>query len=313
MAGKRGRPRKAQALQRGSIVSQRGTGGSIEKARDGKEKMEGGNLADSRDLREQLTEVDLEVLGKVVDCGDESEALTTDLAGKTVRLQTQSLSELNGGQKEGAGCNASGEGQVREWRAKEVQGLQNVGVGAQENAPVQGGHIVGSTSGKGIELEGESEAQWQTVRGSGRRKRQISVLSRGMGVYGSQKRGKAATNEKTLISKEEVAGYNSRGSTNLEKLLTDGDLEESRNSGRWGDESEIPVADREREAPLLQSQTLNEQMSEGKKQGVYLAVVQRGLVETEGPRQDGPRSMVGNRDRQNGMPLSYEEHVGEEL
>ncbi|GAB2275488.1 hypothetical protein Dimus_010246 [Dionaea muscipula] len=51
----------------------------------------------------------------------------------------------------------------------------------------------------------------------------------------------------------------------------------------------------------------------GAGQGVYLATAMQGLIEKEGTRQDCPRFMVGNRERQNGLLLSYEDHVGEEL
>ncbi|GAB2270727.1 hypothetical protein Dimus_005598 [Dionaea muscipula] len=44
-----------------------------------------------------------------------------------------------------------------------------------------------------------------------------------------------------------------------------------------------------------------------------LATALRNLVAEEGVNQFAPRSMVENRDWKNGIALSYEEYVGEEL
>ncbi|GAB2288925.1 hypothetical protein Dimus_023229 [Dionaea muscipula] len=111
------------------------------------------------------------------------------------------------------------------------------------------------------------------------RPRKIQVMQRDSIVT---LRGKQVQGEQTLDNDKKGSGSASKGCEKMDELMAGGDAEGSRSAGQWGDDCEI------------------------------LEVAARKL-ESEGPRQDDPRSMVGNRDRQNGLLLTYEEHVGEDL
>ncbi|GAB2277071.1 hypothetical protein Dimus_011780 [Dionaea muscipula] len=122
-------------------------------------------------------------------------------------------------------------------------------------------------------------------------------------------RGKQLHGEQTLGD----SGCASKGLVKGDELGVGCAVEGSGGTGRWGDDSVIPVAGEVEKMSILRPQAPICDESTKEKEGVYLATVRRGLIDSEGPRQEGPRSMIGNRDRQNGMPLSYEEHVREEL
>ncbi|GAB2281913.1 hypothetical protein Dimus_016477 [Dionaea muscipula] len=79
--------------------------------------------------------------------------------------------------------------------------------------------------------------------------------------------------------------------------------------GRWGDDSVDQDVDEVEKPPVQHSQVPICAESKEEKEGVYLAAVRKGLMDSEGPSHEGPRSMIGNRYWHNGLPLSYEQHV----
>ncbi|GAB2288606.1 hypothetical protein Dimus_022930 [Dionaea muscipula] len=101
MAGKRGRPRKGQTLQWGSIVSQRGVAGLTEQGRFEEEKTNGSVPVLSRDLGASSVEVALEDVGKSTSCGVVSEVLKMDLVEKTMQRMSPTPTELKQGRGEG--------------------------------------------------------------------------------------------------------------------------------------------------------------------------------------------------------------------
>ncbi|GAB2282284.1 hypothetical protein Dimus_016833 [Dionaea muscipula] len=185
MAGKRGRPRKALALQRGSIVSRRGTTGVFEQIQTEGEEVFDCFAETSRDLGDRLADgemVDLGDLGnagggvggeKVVVAEGESIAPAVDLKGK-LPLQPQKQAELSGGRREGVYLAAVQRGnqegfQCKEWKVKEVQGSQTIGLGVQEVGLCSGGQTVVSSSGEGAVQKVTNEDKWQIARGHGSR------------------------------------------------------------------------------------------------------------------------------------------------
>ncbi|GAB2300072.1 hypothetical protein Dimus_034113 [Dionaea muscipula] len=201
MAGKRGWPRKALALQRGSIVSRRGTIGVFEQIQTEGEEVVDCFAETSRDLGDRLAEemVDLGDLGntggggeKVVVVKGESIAPAVDLKGK-LPLQSQMQAGLSGGRREGVylaavqrgpelvvsnmvrpgpergECGELGGFQCKEWKVKEVQGSQTTGLGVQEVSLCFGGQTVGSSSREGAVQKVANEDKWQIVRGHGSR------------------------------------------------------------------------------------------------------------------------------------------------
>ncbi|GAB2289409.1 hypothetical protein Dimus_023718 [Dionaea muscipula] len=122
-------------------------------------------------------------------------------------------------------------------------------------------------------------------------------------------RGKLVQGEQTLID----SGCVPQGLGVRDKVVVGGVAEGSDVVGRWGDDSVDQDAGEVETASVQHSQAPICADSKEEKEGVYLTAVRKGLMDSEGPRHEGPRSMIGNRDRHNGLPLSYEEHVGEEL
>ncbi|GAB2286118.1 hypothetical protein Dimus_020542 [Dionaea muscipula] len=183
MAGKRGRPRKALALQRGSIVSRRGTTGVFEQIQTEGEEVVDCFAETSRDLGDRLADGEMVDLGDLGNTGGGGEKVVVAEGSSSGERAVQKVANedkwqiVRGhGSRGGQACLSTGQSTSQRFVVLSTILDESMGDGSERESGMMGSldrgdddDDRGSSSGERAVQKVANEDKWQIVRGHGSR------------------------------------------------------------------------------------------------------------------------------------------------